>query len=472
MKPALVPGAFVRTYVGEVGRTWVLIFGMPARRVRLDLTDRVLCDHADGRRDILELAELASERLQRPVGAAEVDDRIGRLVGLRGMVAGDQLTMVEPQINNLVSRPLDAAAAALLSVVTSGARTGCHMRGGCCRLYDRIGLTPEDAANVREAFAEDELTPGGLSLETALRADGFGGHDELAVAVVDGGGVLLDAEEKCTVHARLGIDKKPAGCRQYPLRDVAVGNELHVGLAVECRCILDFAETGEPLDTRELLTRRRFIGEVEEVARTVGVSSRVRWPRPDYLAWRERALAALPGEPDLVVWALREAAVAAGAPGGPPELVLRSMSPVIADLARYFRNQARDISEVYSANDLELELFGWAAEAMAILDDRTHPASSPDVILSPLPGERFYVEQLVFSHNLLRSKTLTTALGGLAIRLAAARVGAGMRLDPRLHQLSAMEVLFRAHGAGYLVDTDAHESERALGLPEPEQETT
>jgi len=461
MKPALIPGAFVRTYVGEVGRTWVLVFGMPARRLRLDLTDRILVENSNGRTGMSDLAELASMQLMRSVSPAEVEGRIARLVAEKALTDGESTATPQPRIDNLVSRSLDDAAVAALTLRMTDARIGCDMTGGCCRLYDRIGLSQEDVANVRAAFAEDELTPGGLTLETALRPDGFGGDDGFAIAVRDGACVLLEDDGKCSVHARLGIGRKPMGCRQYPLRDVAVGSELHVGLAVECKCIITFAETGDPPDGSELLARRRAMREVEEVAATIGANRLTRWPRADYLGWRDRALAALESEADLAVWALAEAARALEMPAPrPPAVAARALAVVIADCARYFRNQARDISEVYSKDDLELELFGWAAETMGVLEQRVL-ADAPDWP-APLAGERFYVKELVFSHNLLRSRTLVTGLAALGMRLLAARVGAGLRIDPRLHPLSAMEVLFRAHGASYLVDSDAWDVEDAL----------
>ena len=92
------------------------------------------------------------------------------------------------------------------------------------------------------------------------------------LAVLGGGCVLLDSDLACGVHKKRGPEAKPAGCRTYPLRDVKCGDELHIGIAVECRCSIDFAgaDRAHLLSEAEVLfARRRQTRIVEEVADTV-----------------------------------------------------------------------------------------------------------------------------------------------------------------------------------------------------------
>src|SRR5438132_192651 len=62
------------------------------------------------------------------------------------------------------------------------------------------------------------------------------------LAFVDGRCTMLEGDGRCGLHARLGPEGKPDGCRSFPLVDVLCESELAVGVAVECRCAIDFAD--------------------------------------------------------------------------------------------------------------------------------------------------------------------------------------------------------------------------------------
>lgn len=457
----LVPDVFVRTYVGEPGWTWVVVRRQGGGRVRLGLVDRVLVDLADGSRSTARLRRDAELQLGRSIGARELDERLADLVRSGVLRDGGEgfadLDPVWPA--NLIHERLEEGQVPRL-VVAPGARLGCDGRGGCCRLYDRIDVSVDDIARLKSAYPDEELTPGGLTLDSALRSERDGG-ESYSLAVRDGGCVVLEEDGRCGAHARRGLDAKPAACRTYPLRDVLVGDELHVGLATECRCVLDFAATGEPLSfaAEAVLKRRLSSRAVEAVAGRVAVSAGRLASRADYLAWRDAATGRIALAPDLAAWALDEAARLAGGAERPRE-IWRELGRVLARVQRLLEDEARDAAAVYASIDLQPRAFQWGAEAtarlMALLDERGEPGA-------PIDGERLVAEQALFTHGLLRSRALSTGLVSLALRIAIARSGAALPMPPELSPLSTVEYLFRAQAAGEVVDRAAEAIDAALG---------
>src|SRR5512140_2967156 len=129
--PELVPGAFIRPYVGDAGRSWIVIYGVPARRHRLDMLERIIVEGADGHRDLPALADLAEGLMRQKISVQSVADRVAGLRMLGILTSGERTTLHGAVIGNLVSRHLEPAAAAKLQLrIAPGARTGCDGRGG------------------------------------------------------------------------------------------------------------------------------------------------------------------------------------------------------------------------------------------------------------------------------------------------------------------------------------------------------
>ncbi len=460
---ALVPDAVVRTYVGEEGWGWVVV-RRRAPRVRLDLCDRVLVDLADGSRTPPRHRRDAIDRLGRLLLPREFDERVAALVEagvLRDAEAGfEDLDPTWPP--NLVQARLPDGATPRL-VIAEGVRLGCDGRGGCCRLYDRVDVGVGDVVRLQAAWPGEETTPGGLTVESALRPV-RGAPETFSLAARDGACVLLEEDGRCAVHARLGAAAKPAGCATFPLRDVLAGDELHVGIATECRCALDFArdERAPPLElaARALLDRRLATRAVEAIAPEVAMTCDRFARRDEYLAWRAGAMRRLDETRDACAWALDEAAALVGGAGGRP---WRS-APLIEAMARIaglLDDEARDTARVYSAGDLQRAAFAWGAAAAARLRERLSEGDGPEPPLDDA-GERLVAGQALFAHGLLRARSLGAGLVALAARLALARSSVAEALPPELAPLSTADYLFRAHAAGDDVDLCAPALDDAL----------
>jgi hypothetical protein len=349
--------------------------------------------------------------------------------------------------------------------VVAAPRTGldCDGRGGCCRLYDRLMLTADDVGRIHQAYGPDEHTPGGLYRDSAVLRHRDDRQPELyELAVVDGACVFLESDARCGLHARLGAAGKPTTCRIYPLRDVLLDDQLQVGVAVECRCVIDFAD-GPPLDgaAAEVLARRRAYRSVEAVAAEVPITVERTVPRAEYRALTAAALARLEAADDLAEWAVAEAAGLLGAPPRPAARVLGALGGLLDAIEQQLDFDALDTAEIYGAADLQRQSFAWGVEAArrlvaALADGRTPP---------PARGERVLARQLLFTHGLLRARSWATGLVGLALRLWLARAADGLELARELLPVTTAEYLYRCHGLGRLVDQHAARIEELLHAP-------
>ncbi len=434
MRPLLAPDAFVRTYLGEAGRFWVIVRRPGRARQRIDAETRAILNLCDGGRRPAQIARAAAEQVPRLLSAMEVERRLVPLLRSGVLIDLDtppSETKAAPPPSGLRLSLLDDESAASLKVVPAPSTgVGCHGRGGCCSLYDRLRLDGADAGRIAAAFAETQ-TPGGLSVTSALireRAD----EEVFGLAVSGGRCVLVEADGGCGVHRRLGAAGKPGGCRTFPLRDVKCGDELHVGLAVECRCTVDFAGDDPRtlwVEGQALLERRRRARSIEEVAEEVPLAAGRTVSRDEYSRWRAAAADRLSRAGDTVEWALAEA-TARGATDRPQDH--------FAALQRWLAFEAKDTAQLYDAGDLQRRLFAWSESAAgALLVNHAHP---------PTDGEELAARQLLHTHGLLRSSTVATALTSLALRLQLARAGARLPIADELLPIVCVEYLGRVYG--------------------------
>ncbi|MGZ3407699.1 MAG: YkgJ family cysteine cluster protein [Polyangia bacterium] len=432
MRPRLARAAYVRTYVGELGRSWIVVGKLGEPRWRLDARTHAVVAQCDGTRTLDELArdEPAAEALLAPLIAA------GAIV--------DAMAPAPPASRRARGlEPIELAAGASLRLVLAPGGFDCDGRGGCCRLYDRVGLTEEDVGRVADCFGA-ERTPGGLYVDSAIVHD-RPDEDALALAVIDGGCTLLDADGRCGIHARAGVAAKPESCRFYPARDVVCGDELHVGVAVECRCAVDFHDA-PPAQLRamatELLARRLRLGVAEAVAAEVPLTVERTVARAEYLRWRAGAAQRLGDDP--LAWALAEAAaLVGGAPRAMSE-ILAALAPLVDALAAWLAFEAADCAAVYSRDDLQRQLFAWAAVAA----ERLRSGHEGTIVI----GERVLAQQLLHGHGLLRAATLAEGLFSLGLRISLARAGGGVALPSSLLPITAVEYLARTFSFGRVLD--------------------
>ena len=96
-----------------------------------------------------------------------------------------------------------------------GARYTCFGDGLCCTDIHGIGpLTKKEVAQMRR-----------IDRQSAGWNDD---HDDYMLnTAADGGCVFLMSDQRCSVHARLGPEAKPEGCRRFPLGVVATPAMAH-----------------------------------------------------------------------------------------------------------------------------------------------------------------------------------------------------------------------------------------------------
>jgi Fe-S-cluster containining protein len=442
----------------------------PGCRVRIDAAQRRLLELCDGRRTVDELAEAIALDTGRPLSARGVVAALEPLVAAGAVVHGGSEAVRAFVPRGLEVIDLDEPRfARLTTAIAPGTGFDCDGRGVCCGLYERLLLDAADVAHIRDAYGA-ELTPGGLSLEGAVhrpRDDDASGAFELAV--VDGACVLLEPDRRCGVHRRLGVERKPEGCRAYPIRDVVCGDELAVGLAVECRCVIDFA-AGPSIDAMAAAQRerRRRMRLVEAVIERVPFTLARSAPRDAYREWREAGRARLTKAADVAAWAFDEARAIArddlGALAPPTRgdfLVERApqLAPLFTAIARLFELEAANTAAVYSTRDLQPQAFAWARDA--------HRRLAADLArnlttVEPAAGERILAEQVLHAHGLLRSRTLACGLFALGLRIRLARAGSPLPLAPALLPIPTVEYLHRAQAFARLLDHHAATVESAL----------
>ena len=117
-------------------------------------------------------------------------------------------TKVETKLRPLIPRP--------------GARYTCFGDGLCCT--DIHGIGPLSEAEV------DEMKSMKINA-----ADWDDEHEDLMMCTAaDGGCVFLLEDQRCSIHADFGEDRKPVGCRRFPLG--LVGTPLGGRITTDHRC--------------------------------------------------------------------------------------------------------------------------------------------------------------------------------------------------------------------------------------------
>ena len=112
-----------------------------------------------------------------------------------------------------------------------GLRHACQACGSCCSATD-VGPLPDAVVQAIQAVDwSDEL--GGLS--PFREVESAPGQVVRLMAMREDQCVFLDEDRLCRVHRRLGVEKKPVPCRQFPYVFTRVGDRIDVSLQMECR---------------------------------------------------------------------------------------------------------------------------------------------------------------------------------------------------------------------------------------------
>ncbi len=466
MKPILAADAFLRQYIGDHGRQWIVVRNLRGRRLVIDSKLRQLLELCDGEHDVDDLVRLSGRLFERPLSRREIEERLQPLVEAGSIVDAEKRlpgTFLPEEHRGLEPVQLDDELAAELQLsVPPGLGFDCDGSGSCCKLYDRIGLSNEDAARLQHLYA-GQHTPGGLYPESALFLGRPGRNPlEFDLAVVDGACVMLNADGWCDVHARFGKDAKPKPCSIYPLRDVYCEGKLEIGVSVECRCVIKFASGPSivPL-AEEVLARRKALRTVERVAAEIPMLHDHIVKRVDYLAWRAAAQRRLAKARDLAAWAIVEAARVAEGDLGEDGAHLKVLRECAERIRLLLTAEVANVEPIYSERDYQRGHLRWGALAATRLCERLATGRLP-AASEACEGERLAAEQALNIHGVLRARSVAVGLFALGLRLYIARAGRSEPHPDPLMPVSAVEYLHRAYGIGAIANSLQGDIEQAL----------
>lgn len=142
-----------------------------------------------------------------------------------------------------------------LLIARPGACFTCHADGSCCTSIHLLGPVTK-----AEMVPVERLRKGSVVWETSIRGHVFAYKE-------NGTCVFLRDDNLCGVHAKIGVENKPATCRKFPFSLVATPDGRRVVTAHRCSC----RTMGEraPIDPLTVESEIRIEGEPLRSERTV-----------------------------------------------------------------------------------------------------------------------------------------------------------------------------------------------------------
>lgn len=365
---------------------------------------------ADGTRD-LEGIGIATAQRGTPVRADHLRTFFDQLAELGLLADHDEPDPAPAFARSLPVRPLP------------GYHFSCDGSGGCCSQYDTIVFTPLDRARAQATLPE----------RSPVFVPERGSTSSLTVVTrAEGSCSFLDPDGRCAIHARAGVEAKPAGCRSFPSRYVDVGDHIRVVPRPECACV--FAS----LDREgEALTRARTGDELppEQYVPRAAVTR-------EAVAFFDRMAAHEASDWAAFVWSLAAHLGAHGIGGDAPAITLDP--PVWPHLDRV-RASAERLARVHCAwraeHDVVRRGVEWVQAALSRIEDDLPPAREPR-------DEAFYVRATLYAVPGGAGASAADELRERAIAMWIARAfGDDARATTQgQHPIAIVEALARGHG--------------------------
>jgi lysine-N-methylase len=294
----------------------------------------------------------------------------------------------------------------------------CDGSGGCCAQYPSIAL---DAADARRALASGmRLLPEDAdAARTLMPFDGTGARRRVAMALVEGRCIQLDADGKCAIHRAAGEAAKPKGCRVYPLTFLDDGERVRVSVGFECTCVFTSAArvATDPLVETRLAADLPDGARVRTLPDVIPIAGQTGARRETAIAWMDGLGTTIEGVD--VVGALLDGArrlvgEAGEAAGEPP-----SLDALLASYASAFAAADESSSAWRAESDRIRRMRSIVREASA----RARPSTSA----SDAQAEAFFLRASLFGLDYLGPLPIVHAMMGAAARLVIARhVGAAL----------------------------------------------
>lgn len=379
-----------------------------ARTGSLHLLDRrafELLKCADGTRDH-EGIVLAAMRAGAFRKLEEIEMLLGPLdqAGLlaEGIEAPGQPAESRPE----ASRPLRSLP---------GFQFGCDGTGACCRQYASVAFTADDADRARRvglATTSDDLRAERLFLPLV----GMVRSERMAMTLVDGQCLQLEASGKCGLHARGGPESKPVGCRVFPATLVDDGSELRASVAVECDCVVTSAvnSTEDTPGTGLVDPTWQCAGDlpagltVRSLPEMIVLSEGRSAARSNYVSWADGA-ALSEDAIDACLELARELD-----PKGEADALARH----VTRLAEVMQSAAAAADAWRSERDRTRRIRSVVASAAAAVAARGVELVTPS---AHAPLERFALRAALFGHQLAGEVPVAEGLHGLGAKLLIAR---------------------------------------------------
>ena len=229
----------------EASQPYVLHDQILGRRLRLDATTAAVAGALDGRNTLAEVAALTG------LNPDQLRSTLARFTRLHLLDDALSQALVAGARGILAHQTADAEDVPL--VIRDDARFSCTMCGSCCGGHN-VGPVMEDVLEGLDphaaALERETASPKGLFFSMGGRP----GEDVLCHSV-EGSCVFLDEEGLCRIHARLGAEAKPRGCRLFPYLFVTTPKGVRVSISSECRGFVE-ARAGKSLREREPELRR------------------------------------------------------------------------------------------------------------------------------------------------------------------------------------------------------------------------
>lgn len=428
---------------------------LDARRDTVDRIDRrtwTVLSVADGTRD-LEGIRLAARRIGAPatiVTIRELFDELGR----RGMLCEGPPSYEPDRVRTG-------------SVVAEGDRAierlgdftlHCDGSGECCRQYQTILFTPEDAARAR-AWVPGR-TAGPIPAERLLvPVRGSAPAPLQTVTLEDGACAYLDADGGCSIHRAGGSFAKPHGCSAFPLRLCDDGTTVRQSVRLECACVLESIgrDDGELLldPTIERVADLPAITAIDVIPTHVTIREGETVPRERLRSWTD-ALLSLPeaADPAAQLWSWADVLEAQGLRHEGPRAGVSRIRPEapavwVEALHRIASARLRCDAGWRGDGDRILQALRWIVATTSVV---RHPGVWAEVMALEPPSllhESFYLRATAFGQQWVDGRPLVTSLRDRAVRLWLARCmptfGALVDEASSRHPLVLIEVLMRAH---------------------------
>ncbi|HEY2783398.1 MAG TPA: YkgJ family cysteine cluster protein [Fimbriiglobus sp.] len=282
----------------------------------------------------------------------------------------------------------------------------CHGCSDCCRTYHvRVTDAERDRIAKMDWSGDPAMAGVDVTVYDKKARDYRLNHQD------DGVCVLLDAENRCRIHAKYGEPAKPMACRLYPFVLVPAGDHWRVGLRFACPTVTK--NEGKPVAERT--------GELREYAGLLEADASV--PPGDVPAPPLQGSQAV-SWPDLLRFTKAVVALLA-VPGRPIERKLRAVLSFdqVCRHARYDKVQGKRLGELF--------------EVLTVAVGDETPADPYAVRKPGWVGRMTFrqVAALYCRKDSGRNKGSVAGRGRFALAAAAWRFARGTGIVPRLHGL-------------------------------------